>query len=186
MSMVTAPPGPACPLGGGNTISFSFSPSTLTTTPWGPTSVTSLGFALDHSVPWWSMTNPWDIATKSGSPGSGKFLTFPVLVSIRPIVRRALSEWYANQMFPFRSSCASCTPRKPFNPDGGPSDQLLPSFWGTPPSICLSHDQSTGTSYSVKTTRAASPVGRGWVLNFIGDGPGPRIFARYAANSFSS
>ena len=48
-----------------------------------------------------------------------------------------------------------------------PSDQSLPSIdivW--PPSI--------GKSYSLNTTRAASPDGRGSSLNFIEVSPGPR------------
>ncbi len=77
-------------------------------------------------------------------------------------------------MLPSRSAHESWTSEP--TREGVPCDQSLPSLsWylaGMPASVC------TGTSYSLYTTRAASPVGRGRSLNFIEVSPGPRARAR--------
>src|SRR3977135_2022125 len=110
------------------------------------------------------------------------YRTSPVFSSIRPTERSLRPHAFENQIFPLKSAWASCTPCLPFNADGVPSDQSLPLFVGYFVSNPL--PGSRGTSYSVKTTRAASPLGRGRRLNFMADGPGPRTLARYSARSF--
>ena len=74
------------------------------------------------------------------------------------------------QALPSLSAWTSWIHRAPIEAVGHPCDQSLPSF----------HARSVraparGMSYSVTTTRAASPVGRGCSLNFSGGDDGPRL-----------
>src|ERR1039457_6685908 len=99
----------------------------------------------------------------------------PVAVSIFSIEATWLGTFDVCQIFPSRSSQASCTV-DPI-PEGVPSDHSDPSLVvvlsGSPASGLI------GTSYSRKTTRAVSPDGRGRSLShFIDDSPGPRARAR--------
>ena len=100
---------------------------------------------------------PWVCAMRPCGPGTANSLTAPVLVEIRPIVICLFGMLQVNQRSPWKSSQASCTPQPGIITDGVPSDQSLPSFCtkfgGRPASA------SSGTSYSLYMTRAASPGG---------------------------
>ena len=119
---------------------------------------------------------PWVCAIRPCGPGTANSLTAPVLVAIRPMVICLFGMLQVNQRSPWKSSQASCTPQPGIITDGVPSDQSLPSFCtkfaGSPASA------SSGTSYSLNTTRAASPVARGSSFTFMPFSPGPRALAR--------
>jgi len=77
-----------------------------------------------------------------------------------------------NQRLPSKSMEASWISWLNF--DGEPCVQSLPSGSGR----LLGELSSSGASYSVNTTRAASPDGRGRSFTFIELSPGPRARAR--------
>src|SRR5712691_11895348 len=105
-------------------------------------------------------------------------VTCPVLVSTLKSVMSDGPLSRVPQALPSSSASTSWIHRAPIEAVGHPSDQSLPSF----------HARSVraparGMSYSVMTTRVASPVGRGCSLNVSGGDDGPRTAARYRANS---
>src|SRR5436190_6274064 len=114
-------------------------------------------------VPCGSRTMPCVLAASPSDFGTRYILVSPVLASTRPMVVFLLGTFEVNHRLPSRSAQESCT-SEPMR-DGVPSDQSLPSEilnWpGKPPSCWI------GTSYSLMTTRAVSPDGRGRSFIFI-------------------
>src|ERR1700754_4256604 len=111
----------------------------------------------NQMMPFGSRVMPWVLAASPPGPFTLNILTAPVLLSMRPTVVLRLGTFDVNQRFPSRSAVASCTsdPRR----DGVPSDQSLPSVVGSLAGTLSSG--ASGTSYSLNTTRAVSPDGRG-------------------------
>src|SRR6516164_2033314 len=127
---------------------------------------------LNQMMPFGARVMPWVCAARPFTAGTLNSLTAPVLLSILPMVVRRFGMLQVNQSWPSRSSQASCTPHPGMRTEGVPSDQSLPSFCtkllGRPAS------GSSGTSYSLNMTRAASPDGRGSGVNLMALSPGPR------------
>src|ERR1700680_1488792 len=132
------------------------------------------GLTLNQMMPLGSRVMPWELAALPFWPFTLNILTAPVWVSMRPSEVVWLGTLEVNQILPSRSAHESCT-REPMR-EGVPCDQSLPSFRGYLAGILAS--VWTGTSYSLYTTRAASPAGRGRSLSFIELSPGPRARAR--------
>src|SRR5262249_59854191 len=114
---------------------------------------------LNQMMPLGSRVMPWVCAARPLTAGTLNSFTSPVLGSILPMVVRLFGMLQVNQSLPSRSSQASCTPQPGIITDGVPSDQSLPSF-------CTKFagrfwSGSSGTSYSLNITRAASPDGPG-------------------------
>src|SRR6185295_12363118 len=105
-------------------------------------------------------------ASPPGPPRRSSF-TAPVLGSMRPMLTAALGVFEVNHKTPSRSAQASWIRVASF--EGVPSDQSLPSVWGTGVgTLCGSRI----TSYCLNTTRAASPDGRaGSVILVVLFGP---------------
>src|SRR5919199_4870907 len=172
-STVTAPPVPDIPAGGRNTSIASVLGSSRASPPWLGTVV---GPTLNQRIPFESRVMPCEPAARPLMPGTLKVLSAPVAASMRPTVTDGFGTALVNHRLPSRSAQASCTPRPPSRSDGVPSNQLLPLLMGY--FTGDSAPGSAGTSYSRKTTRAASPEGRGLSLNFIELSPGPCARAR--------
>src|SRR4029077_900686 len=113
---------------------------------------------------------------KPCKPGTLNVFSAPVFASTLPRLMSWLETLYENHMLPFRSACASGMPLAPVRLEGGPTDQSLPSL--VMYSVPDFSSGAIGTSYSVNTARAASPVGRGRNLKFIAVGWGPLTRAR--------
>ena len=84
-----------------------------------------------------------------------------------------LGDTEANHRLPSLSAAASCGSEP--TREVVPMVQSLPLFGGTFEASCWSW--FSGTSYSLYTTRAASPLGRGRVV-ILNWPPGPRTLAR--------
>ena len=139
-----------------------------------------LPLVSNQSVPSWSRPMPCDDRVRMRGPAprvSLKSVTCPVRVSSLVTVRCRLPADSVIQALPSLSTMTSWRPPiAPCMPVPGPSDQSLPSCQASSPS------RSTGTSYSVTTTRAASPAGRGWSTKSSSES-GPRTRASHAASS---
>src|SRR5580692_2060767 len=166
--------GPSIVFGGVYTCSVCAAGSTSIMRP-GP--LASTGAMLNQIWPFASRIAPWPLAAMPCSPSTRKNFVSPVLASTRPRLAYGFGTFTENQMLPSRSAWASCTPCWPQKDVGVPSNQSLPLlsayFFGA------SFAPNSGTSYSVKTTRAASPDGRGRSLYSLMElGSGPRARAR--------
>ena len=126
----------------------------------------------NHMMPLASRPMPCDVCARPFGAVTLNPFTAPVFGSTLTMVRWSLATESVSQALPALSTCTSWMPPVPCRPDMIPSDQSLPLIAA---SSCLPTD--VGMSYSVMTTRAASPLGRGRSLNFNSNGSGPRIFA---------
>src|SRR5579871_1909844 len=166
-STVVAPPVGDMPGGGTKVSIFSVFGSSRHSAP-RPT------LQLNQMMPFGSRVMPWVLAASPLDENTLNILTAPVLASMRPSEVSWLGTFEVNHRLPSRSAQASCTsePRR----DGVPLSQSLPSvsgvLAGTPMSGC------SGTSYSLNTTRAVSPAGRGRSTILTSLAAGPRTRAR--------
>src|SRR5579872_5725830 len=166
-STVVAPPVGDMPSGGRKVSIFSVLGSSRHSAP-RPT------LQLNQMMPLGSRVMPWVLAARPLAENTLNILTLPVLASMRPTEVSWLGTFEVNHRLPSRSGQASCTsdPRR----DGVPLSQSLPSLVGVLAGTVMS--ASSGTSYSLNTTRAVSPAGRGRSTIFAALSPGPRTRAR--------
>src|SRR5580692_6312883 len=130
----------------------------------------------NQMLPTLSKTSACDVSAALASSANLYSVILPVRGSSLPSVRSGVAS-SANQTDPPLSTATSCAAR-PFQREGVPSVQSVPLCSMIQPGI-----SGRDKSYSVTTTRAASPVGLGSNFRFSGTLEGPRTRPKYSASS---